>query len=196
MHQALDFPLQTGIFVKTMTEIKDNLEGEPEVISKSQRRRDALEVRDLAATLIALSPSQLERVPLDAHIAAAVAEARRIRSNVARKRQLQFVAKLLRKSDTGAIEAALADFDSQARDLSASHHRTEAWRDRLLTDGDEALGALLSQRRDADPQAIRQLMRKARQEAERERPPAAARELFRLLRKMDEAEPLPPIEAA
>ena len=179
-----------------MTEIKDNLSVGPETPSKSQRRREALQVKDLAASLIALSPARLARIPLDEPLASAISEARRIRSNVARKRQLQFVAKLLRNTDTEPVLAALEAFENKARELNASHHRTEAWRDHLLEHGDEALGQLLADRHDVEPQAIRQLMRKARQEAQREKPPAAARGLFRILREMDEASPLPPIAAA
>ena len=86
--------------------------------------------------------------------------------------------------------------DDEARQSNARHHRAEAWRDHLLTIGDAAVGELLDARRDADVQAIRQLLRNARQEAARKKPPAAARSLFRLLRDLDEAEPLPPVGAA
>jgi len=164
----------------------------PDEISKSQRRRDALEVRALAARLIALAPTQLAQVPLDDRLRAEIEQARRIRSNVARKRQLQFVAKLMRRSDPAEIEAALAGFDQEARQLTARHHRSEAWRDHLLAAGDAAIGELLQQRRDADAQALRQLVRNAQREARTGRPPAAARALFRELRALDEAEPLPP----
>ena len=63
----------------------------------------------------------------------------------------------------------------------------------LDLDGDAAVGALLERRRDTDAQAIRQLLRNARREADRGKPPAAARSLFRLLRDMDLAEALPPL---
>ena len=70
--------------------------------------------------------------------------------------------------------------------------RAEAGRAEV-EDGDPAVGALLERRRDTDAQAIRQLLRNARREAERGKPPAAARSLFRLLRDMDLAEALPPL---
>ena len=164
----------------------------PEDISKSQRRRDALEIRALAARLIGLSQSQLAQVPLDDRLRSEIEQARRIRSNVARKRQMQFVAKLMRRGDPAEIEAALAAFDQDARQLAARQHRSEAWRDHLLTAGDAAIGELLQRRRDADAQALRQLVRNAQRETRANRPPAAARALFRALRTLDEAEPLPP----
>lgn len=171
---------------------KENFDGTADAVSKSQRRRDALEVKSLAARLIALSPAVLEQVPLDEAVRAAIAEAQRIRANVARKRQLQFVARLLRRADPEPIAQALHDLEHAGRQATARQHRAEAWRDRLLVAGDPALAELVRLRPDSEPQAIRQLIRTARQEAAREKPPAAARRLFRVLREMDEREPLPP----
>jgi ribosome-associated protein len=167
----------------------------PEEVSKSQRRRDALEVRSLASRLISLNPSRLAVVPLDEQLRDEIDRARSIRSNVARKRQLQYVAKLLRRHELEPILDTLDSFENEARQLTARQHRVEAWRDRLIESGDAAVGALLERRRDADAQAIRQLVRNARREAQKNKPPAAARSLFRLLRELDEAEPLPPTEA-
>jgi ribosome-associated protein len=181
------------ILLKNMPEIKEKFTESTEPVSKSQRRRDALELKALARDLIAMSPSRRARVPLDEPLRAAIDEARRIRSNVARKRQLQYVAKLLRHLDAEPILAAIEALENDSRQLTARHHRAEAWRDHLLESGDDAVGELLAQRRGADAQAIRQCIRKARVEAERDRPPAASRALFRLLREMEENEPLPPI---
>ena len=174
-----------------MPESKDNFTESTELVSKSQRRRDALELKSLARNLIAMNASRLARVPLEEPLRAAIDEARRIRSNVARKRQLQFVAKLLRRSDPEPILLALEALEVDARQLTSRQHRAEAWRDRLIESGDAAVGELVQERHDADVQAIRQYIRQARTEASRDKPPAASRALFRLLREMDEAEPLP-----
>ena len=88
---------------------------------------------------------------------------------------------------------ALDGFETEARQLNARHHRSEAWRDHLLERGDPAVGQLMELRRDADAQAIRQLLRNAGREAARGKPPSAARALFRLLRELDETDPLPPL---
>jgi ribosome-associated protein len=176
---------------ENVSEIKESAAAEAALPSKSQRRRDALEVRSLAARLIGLSPALLARIPLDDNLRAAIDQARGIRSNVARKRQLQFVAKLMRQADLEPIREALDGLEAGARQLTARQHRVESWRDRLLEQGDPALGELLGQRADADRQALRQLMRQAAKEASAGKPPAAARALFRRLRELDEREPLP-----
>jgi ribosome-associated protein len=165
---------------------------EPSPASKSQKRRDALEVKSLASELIKLSPARLGRVPLDDSVRSAIMEARQIRSNVARKRQLQYVAKLLRRIDPDPIIQTLEDFDGEARQLTARQHRVEAWRDFLLESGDYAVGVLMKDRIDADTQAIRQLLRNAHKETVRDKAPTSARALFRALREMDEMNPLPP----
>ena len=175
---------------------KENISVEDSLVSKSQRRRDALELKSLASDLIKLSAARLNRVPLDEDVRAAIIEAREIRSHVARKRQLQYVAKLLRRIEPEAIFQALEEFEGEARQLTGRQHRSEAWRDRLIDHGDPAIGELMNHRANIDTQAIRQLVRNARKENERGKPPASARALFRVLRDMDEQEPLPPVTAS
>ena len=162
-------------------------------VSKSQRKRDARALFDLGKRLAELPDATVAALPLEPDVLEAVRFARSIRSNVARKRQLGYLAGLLRRADVEPVLEALEREHHAARELNARHHRCEAWRDHLLEGGDEALGALLDQRPEADAQALRQLIRNARREAEREQPPAAARKLFRRLREIDEAAPLPPI---
>jgi ribosome-associated protein len=175
-----------------MSEIKENFDETVAELSKSQRRRDALELKSLAKSLIDLTPSRLDRIPLEQALREAIDQARRIRSNVARKRQMQFVAKLLRRTDAEPIIEAMSALEQEGRQATARQHRAERWRDYLLKTGDPAVSELLQLRRGADAQAIRQFIRTARNEAARGRPPAASRSLFRLLREMDESEPLPP----
>ena len=163
-------------------------------ISKSQRRRDALELKALARRLIELPAPKLARVPIDSDLREAIEEARQIRSNVARKRQLQYVAKLMRRVDAEPLLDSLEEFDGEARHLVARQHRVETWRDHLLANGDHGVGLLLQSRRDADAQTLRALLRNAGREATLNKPPAAARKLFRLLRELDEIQPLPPLD--
>ncbi len=170
---------------------KEKLSPETEFVSKSQRKRDAQAVKSLASELIRLSSSQLASVPLEASIREAVQEARQIRAHVAGKRQLQFIAKQLRRIDIAPIRETIDSFKNKARQRTIRQHRVENWRDFLLASGDEALGKLLQQQHNADGQAIRQLIRNAQREASRGKPPASSRALFQLLRDMDENQPLP-----
>jgi len=184
-----------SISIKNMPEGKEISTETAQEVSKSQRRREALELKALARKLISMSPTKLDRIPLEQPIRAAVDEGRRIRSNVAAKRQLQYVAKLLRLADPAPLISAIAELDRDAQQLTARQHRAESWRDYLIDSGDPALSHLLQQRGDVDIQVIRQIVRSARAQAAGGKPPAAARSLFRLLRQMDEDTPLPQVPA-
>ena len=171
---------------------KENTEEERGIISKSQRKREAHELKSLAAELIGLNKARLARVPMGDTVREAVEAARLIRSHVARKRQLQFIAKLLRRTDPSEIIEAMEGFNNAARQLTVRQHRCEAWRDFLLDSGDSALAQLLDKRHEVDAQTIRQLIRNAQRETARGKPPSSSRALFRQLRDMDEKTPLPP----
>jgi len=162
-------------------------------VSKSQRKREAKALFDFGKRLVELPEPVLRELPLDKDLLEEVLFTRGITARVARKRQLGFLAGRLRQADLAPVAAALDRRQDAARELNARHHRTEAWRDRLLEDDGEALGALLEARRDLDAQTLRQLLRNARREAGAGKPPTAARKLFRLLRDGDEVEPLPPL---
>lgn len=177
-----------------MTSRKEPEVDDSGIISKSQRKRDANELKSLALRLIGLNASQLAQVPLDEQIREAVDDARQIRSNVARKRQMQYVAKLLRRIDASDIIASIDSFNNESRQITARQHRSEAWRDYLLESGDAALGQLIEHRNDIQAQAIRQLVRNAQRERKTDKPPASARALFRLLRDLDMTAPLPTLQ--
>lgn len=155
--------------------------------SRSQQRREALEVLDLARRLSEMTPTQVARLPVPETLISHIDETRRITSHVAHKRQLQFLAKQMRREDDETLEAIRDAMDANghaAREEAAMLHRAEQWRDRLIADGDAALGELLVAYPQADRQHLRQLARNAHEERLRNKPPHAYRELFRELREL------------
>ncbi len=155
--------------------------------SRSQLRREALDVLKLAQQLSALSDAQLARIPLDDDLRAEVARTRAVNQQIARKRAEQFLAKQLRKLDDAELEplrAALEHDREHARREAAALHRVEIWRERLIADGDAALDELMQQFHAADRQQLRQLARKARAERDAQKPLHAFHELFRALREL------------
>jgi len=157
--------------------------------SKSQRKREALAMRDLGAALAELGDSQRARIPLPDDVREAVDELNRTPQRSAHKRQLGWLAKRLRQIDAAPIIAALETERQSARSHTQSHHLVEQWRDRLLgldsqeSSGD-ALTAFLNRYPSADRQQLRQLQRSALAERQNERPPRASRQLFKLLRDL------------
>jgi len=158
--------------------------------SRSQLRREALDVLKLAQALVELTDAQLAYVPLGDDLLDEVRRARAVTQQIARKRQTQFLAKQMRKADDAeldAIRAALEHDRNAARREAAALRRVEQWRDRLIDEGDDALNEFIGQYPKVDRQHLRGLARQARTERERNKPPHAARELFRVLREaMDE----------
>lgn len=160
--------------------------------SKSQRKRDARALFELGRELVGLNEATLSTMPLPEKLREAIEEARAINAHIARKRQLQFIGGLLRNIDAEPIRDALEQRRQEARQVAVRHHRVEAWRDRLLQEGDQAVQVLVKSHPFIETQSLRQLMRNAEREAKLGKPPAAARKLFRLLRDTDSKQPLPP----
>lgn len=155
--------------------------------SRSQQRRDALEVLSICEQLVALSEAQLARLPIPEDLLPHIRETRRITSHIAHKRQLSFLAKQMRREDDAVLDAirdALDEKGDAARRETAVMHRVEAWRERLLEESDVALAELIEQYPDADRQGLRQLVRNTLEERKRNKPPRAFRELFRHLREL------------
>ena len=162
-------------------------------ISKSQRKREAHEMLELARKLVAMPTAALPGLPLDAELRREVAFARDIRAHGARKRQLMTVAKILRNRDSSDILQAVNEADQRERRINARQHHIEAWRDCLINGNDRHLSALLGHDPVTDVQVLRQLIRNAKRESRLGKPPASARKLFRLLRDLEKLGPLPPL---
>jgi len=161
-------------------------------ISKSQRKREAHELLDLAKKLISMPETRLKKLPMDQDLRHEVDFARSIRSHGARKRQMMTVGKILRKRDNDDLLDAVNNINQKNRQEHARFHHIEAWRDRLIEGNDQDLSELLEQCPAANAQTLRQLIRNAKKEAKLGKPPTAARKLFKLLRETNEENPLPP----
>ncbi len=166
---------------------RDEETGEFRDDSRSQQRREALEVLSLGQQLVALTETQLAKLPVPEALLPHIRDARRITSHIAHKRQMAFLAKQMRREDDEVLDAirdALDEKGDAARREVAAMHRIEAWRDRLLAEGDVALAELIEQHPGADRQGLRQLVRNTLEERKRNKPPRAFRELFRQLRDL------------
>lgn len=167
--------------------------------SRTQQRIEALEIRNLAEKLVALPAAQLARLPIPDELMPHIVETQRITSHIAHKRQLQFLAKQMRREEDEVLEAirdAMDEGGEAARRETALLHQAEQWRDRLLADGDDALAALLEEFPAADRQKLRQLVRNAVDEKTKNKPPRAFRDLFREVRELLSSTDTPDDEAS
>jgi len=155
-------------------------------VSRTKKKQAVEELQKLGAALVELGAVQLDALALPAPLLAAVRDAQRISSHEARRRQLQYIGRIMRSVDPEPLRAALAAIAGQSALARAQQRRLENWRERLIGD-DQALTAFASEHPGADLQALRTLIRNARKEIAASRPPRAQRELFRVLRDFSHA---------
>ncbi len=149
--------------------------------SKTQRKNEAHARQELGAALVALNRDQLSQVELPEALRDAVLAAQRITAHEGRRRQLQFIGKLMRNVDPAPIQARLDAWKSVSAEQIAQMHRIERWRDRLLAEPG-ALGELAASYPRADLQQLRTLIRNTQRERELNKPPKSYRAMFQLLR--------------
>jgi ribosome-associated protein len=151
--------------------------------SKTQRKKQVTALQELGAELVGLTDTQLTAIDLPERLRDAVLEARRIGSFEARRRQMQYIGKLMRKVDAAPIRAALEALQAGPRREVALHKRADSWRERLLADAG-SIGELLSECPAADAQQLQTLIRDTLSERAANRSPRAFRTLYQTLRAL------------
>ncbi|MGI9295207.1 MAG: ribosome biogenesis factor YjgA [Pseudomonadales bacterium] len=154
--------------------------------SKSQLKREMTALQELGETLVKLTDRDLQRVPLDDDLKTEILKARSIQQREGRRRQLQYIGKLMRSIDSTPIEAALQEMAAGNRAEARQFHALEDLRDQLIANTDGALENAMHTYPHADRQHLRQLIRNAQHEQAADKPPASARKLFRYLRELAE----------
>lgn len=143
--------------------------------SKSEIKREMHALQGLAQRLVDLTPTQLAKVPMPEVLEIGVKDAQRFKKE-AKRRQMQYLGKVMRKLDPAPIEAALAEFDTASAESINRMRALEGWRDQLI-EQDSALTEFLDKYPHIDAQPMRQLIRNARANKS-----GAPRALFRFIR--------------
>jgi ribosome-associated protein len=148
--------------------------------SKSQVKRELLELKALGRTLIALPAKDLDKLALPERLYDSVVKAQSM-SHGALKRETGFIGRLIADEDHETIAENVAKLKQVHQGEIKQFHQIEQWRDRLLA-GDNDIVTLLHQQFDAfDGQYVRQLVRNAAKEAKLNKSPKSARLLFKYL---------------
>jgi ribosome-associated protein len=153
--------------------------------SKTRLKKESHELQALGAELAELPDDRLTALPIDESLIEAVREYRRTRSHEGRRRQLQYIGKLMRHSDPEPLREAVAALKVPRAEETLALHRAEHWRNELIAD-DDALTRWVSEHPDADVQKLRSLVRAARKEGQlppEQRHGRPYRELFQFIRK-------------
>jgi len=136
--------------------------------SKTDLKKHSAHLQSVGEQLLTLRAALLERLALPDTLLDAVAEAKRIDDFEGRRRQLQYVGKLMRRlheDQVRAIEAAIAEQHQGSAAETQRLHEAEGWRERLIAD-DAALDAWRDIEPEADWQRLRALIRQARKDTE------------------------------
>ncbi len=153
--------------------------------SKTRRKKDSHDLQDLGEALVAMPDGRLVDLPMDESLLDAIRQYRVTRTHEGRRRQMQYIGKLMRRNDPEPLREAVAAMElGQAKDALALHD-AERWRNELIA-SDSALDTWLADHPQADVQQLRSLIRAARKDASaapEQRSGKAFRELFRFLRQ-------------
>ncbi len=162
------------------------MQDENDPISKSQRKRDMADLRELGSRLTEFSEDALRGLDIPDTLLDALLAAKRITAHGARKRQLGYIGKLLATIDAQPLHEIVQEHDHQHLTGTRAFHRIEQLRDQLLATGDQALPEVLATFPHAERSRLRKLLRQAQQEQQTGQPRGAARALFRYLRELQE----------
>jgi len=158
-----------GQFVAEGSELDLQLKAELKgtEVSRTDLKRESAELQKLGEALVTLRGDLLDALTLPEKLLDALAEAGRITNFEGKRRQMQFVGKLMRGLDEATLDAVREALDTQragsARETLALHE-AERWRDDLIA-RDEAVQDWIAQHPGTDTQQLRALVRQARKDA-------------------------------
>ena len=155
-----------------------------ELLSKTQKKKEALSLQALGERLVTLSAEQLKNIELPSDMFNAVILAKKLKKHGARLRQMQYIGTLMRKYDPQPVREALKRMEQGNREQSAEHRKIETWRDELIAGNDLLIERFALQYPLVDRQLLTTLVQNARDERAANDPaPKASRSLFRYLHK-------------
>ena len=155
--------------------------------SKTRRKRAMEALQALGEELVELSSDRLKKIDLPEDLNSAVRMAQRMsRHDEARRRQLQYIGRLMREIDPEPIRHSLATVRGESAEETSKLHRIERLRKDLLAD-EAALYGIAEAFPSVDLQHLRSLRRAALKEQELGKPPRSYRAIFQLLKEIDPA---------
>ena len=155
--------------------------------SKTQRKLAMEELQSLGEALVDLPAERLKKIELSDELREAIGAAQRMtRLDEAKRRQMQYIGRLMRSADIEPLRAALADARGESASETARLHRLERLRSELLAD-EKTIQEIATLYPAIDLQHLRSLRRAALKEQQQNKPPRNFRAIFQLLKEADQA---------
>lgn len=164
----------------------DEFDQEYDRPSKSELKRQSNELQKLGEQLVEAPRDRVKRVPMPDEVRDAILMCQTISNHEGRRRQMQYVGKMMRTLDedeVAVIQRTIESWKGTSKAEAAALHALERRRDKLLAD-DKALTQLLEEYPELDVQHLRTLIRNARKEQAENKPPKAYREIFQILKDL------------
>ena len=158
-------------------------DSDEEAPSRSQLKRESAAVKGLGEELCKLPGQVLQDMGVDADLREAIVVWQKTRSHEGKRRQMQYVGKLMREVDSRQLFMAWQRFKADGAAASKALHDIEALRQRLVDDEPGAWTEVFAKFPDINKQELEQLVKEARAEQSAGKPPRAFRAVFRFLRE-------------
>jgi ribosome-associated protein len=176
-----------GEFVADGSELDMELKAEFDG-SRAKLKAESDALQKLGVQLLDLPESRLKKLDLPEKLFDAVQEAKRISNFEGKRRQMQYIGKLMRKVDPAPIEAAVVAAKKGSATETLQLHRAEKWRDDLIA-VDGAFQQWMNEFPETDTQHLRSLIRQAKKAivpdaavGEAQRQAKVYREIFQLVK--------------
>lgn len=161
-------------------------EGE-EYLSRSEKKRRSTAIQKIGEELASFPISAIRSFNLPPDLLQEYEELHSITKHEAKRRKMQYIGKMLRDVDIEPIRARIEEVKEGKAAQSADFHHLERLRDRLLQGDKDAMNFIVETHPDVDIQKLRQLVRNAKKEIEKQKPLKSSKLLFRFLRELEQS---------
>jgi ribosome-associated protein len=152
--------------------------------SRTRLKEEMQDLQRLGESIVKLPLDRINKIEMPEELRDAILLARTLKKHGAMRRQMQYIGTLMRKIDTEPIRRFVDDINRGSKNESREFHKFEKLRDDLMNGREGAMEQVLEIYPGVDRQHLRQLVRNAVKEKEKEQPPKASRALFRYLKEL------------
>ena len=152
-----------------------------DVISKTELKKDSKKIQDFGRKISGLTINNIEAFKFPSNIYDATIDLKNLKSNSAKKRQVQYLGKLLREIDLTNAFLVMKQLEVSSQKEIQRNHIIEGWRDKLLSNND-SITEFIDEYPKIDRQSLRQTVSNAQKEKKDNKPPKHSRQLFKLIK--------------
>lgn len=154
-------------------------------VSRTQLKLEAEKLQFLGLKLCNLSISKLKTLNLPSNLFEAILAMQKITSNGAKRRQSQYIGKLMRNFDVSELNTIMTIWDQQELTEKQHSHTIESWRKRLVEDPG-SINDFLIKFPTEEKLILLNTIKEAVEEKTQDKQPRYNRELYKLVKKIIE----------